>query len=216
MFNLFYPPEISCGYLRGVCCLYSLGQRGVLAFLKIAKSLLGMGKETPLCCGWCSCTSQGQSRLRSFLLSSVVPGLVAQAVFCLGLIKSNKNQIQAARPMRRKTNRPAFHHVTAMMWGKMPIDLPLTLRALPTTTLGSEEGEDRDRSHATYGPALQCMKQTGHRYPLATMPCSLDRGCYPAAKLREQPYVKYVVEGGERKEVEQLEHYGGDARVESE
>lgn len=69
-----------------------LGLGGVLAFLKITKSLLGMGKETPWCCGWCSCTSQGQSRLRSFLLSSVVPGLVAQAVFGLGLIK---NQIKS-------------------------------------------------------------------------------------------------------------------------
>lgn len=124
----------------------------------------GDGQRDTSVLWWCSCTSQGQSRLRSFLLSSVVPGLVAQAVFCLGLIKSNKNQIQAARPMRRKTNRPAFHHVTAMMWGKMPIDLPLTLRALPTTTLCSEErGRQRPKSchlrtcpavHETDGPSI--------------------------------------------------------------
>ena len=36
---------------------------------------------------WCSCISQGQSTWQSFVHPSLMPGLVAKAVLCLGLMK---------------------------------------------------------------------------------------------------------------------------------
>lgn len=65
-----------------------------------------MGQETPSC--WCcSCTSQGQSRWRSFCQPSSMLGLMVKAVLlCLGLLKIKSvksNHIQAEKHRRRKT-----------------------------------------------------------------------------------------------------------------
>ena len=52
----------------------------------------------------------GQSRWQSFVHPSLMPGLVAKAVLCLGLIKIKS--AQAAQRRRRKTDRPTDLHVT--------------------------------------------------------------------------------------------------------
>jgi hypothetical protein len=61
---------------------------------KTVHSLLAMGKETP-CWWWCSYISQGQSRWQSFVHPSLMSGLAAKAVLCLGFIKIKSNQIKS-------------------------------------------------------------------------------------------------------------------------
>lgn len=74
-----------------------------------------MGKVTP-CWWWCSYISQGQSRWQLFFHPRLMPGLLARAILCLGLIKKSNqtksNQIQAAQRRKRKTEtcrQPCVH-----------------------------------------------------------------------------------------------------------
>lgn len=77
-----------------------------------------MGKETP-CWWWGSYISQGQSRWQSFVGTSLMPGLVANVVLCLGLIKNKSvksNQIQAVHHRRKKTDRDLWIPCHLQTW----------------------------------------------------------------------------------------------------